>query len=724
MSSKRGNSLLYSYKPATIFCITNFFLGKLNKTAWNVLFIPFTFIFFSIISIHIPLRADEVQIKIQKASSSPKIDGYLEESFWGNIQPLQDFVQFDPYNGKPPSEKTIVYIAYDENSLYVAFNCLDSEADKIKGDLTPREQFWANDYVCVLIDTYYDKRNAYCLFINPRGVQKDQPGDYLWKSGTKIKADGWTAEFQIPFKSIRFPTGTAKPWGINFERYIFRLKEKSYLTKVGRDDVLLEKSALLTGLEGIKGGKNIEFFPYSGYRNSVSGEEKDSKLAIGLDAKYSITSNLNLDVTVSPDFSEVESDPFFYQLTPYEFYLREKRPFFQEAGQYFEEDLFYTKRVSNPKFAFKLTGKERGYTIGVIGGLNKVEDRNEYLGVCNIKKDIFSLSTVSFIYSGYDTPQFTNHNAGVNMNLRFSKKTNLYLQSYFTFNSGMEKKKNGHYILRFNHDPDEGFIFYNTLKRIEKNYQPRVGFYGLTDIQYWRCIPGYGKRINKYGIKKIDYWLMSYITQDSSGRYLGYFIAPLYIYATSMKEHFLYLWYSFGKKRVQIYGENDLEWSKDFFKDNGIEGTIGYSGSPFFNFFIYGGIWWSPVYNKEFTQAFDGRNLYSRIEFELKPTPFLNFTLELRYNKQNIRATGEEMFEGLLTSANIRYQISKHVFLSSYIQHDTHYKRVNIDLLLGIELGMANLMSISYKGFNPLEDSPYVNSARSFVIKASYLIRL
>lgn len=670
--------------------------------------------------------ADSVQINIQKVSSSPKIDGFLEESFWGNLTPLKDFVQYDPYNGKPPSEETFVYLAYDEDNLYIAFNCLDSQAEKIKGDLTPREKFQANDYVSVIIDTFFDKRNYYSLDLNPRGIQKDQPGDYVWKSAAVINDDGWSAELDIPFKSIRFPTGGAKPWGINFKRYIFRLKETNYLTHVGRDDVLLEKSAVLTGLEGIKGGKNLEFFPYSGYRNSASGDEKDSKFAVGLDAKYSITSNLNLDLAASPDFSEVESDPFFYQLTPYEFYIREKRPFFQEAWDYLGFELFYTKRITNPKFAFKLTGKEKGYTIGLLGALNKAEDINEYLGACNIKKDIFSLSSISFAYSGYKTPDFTNQNGGMELDLRFSKKTSVFFQSYFSFNSDLENRKNGHYWLYFLHYPDEGLNLLAVLRRIEENYRPRAGFFSMpTDFQSWYISPGYAKRINKYGIKKIEFIMEYQPFYDSSGHSLGYHLSPLNLWIISMKEHYFRLYYRMGKKRAQIYGEEDLlEWTENFFKDHTIEAMFSYSGSRFHSFSSSLSYNLGPVYNSEYTEAYDGKSIELSNSFELKPTSFLNFTLNLSYNKQNVRATGEELFEGILTSANIRYQISRQVFLTSYIQHDSHYKRLNLDLLLGIELGMANLISLSYKRFYPLEGSPFEDKARSFVIKASYLIRI
>lgn len=672
-----------------------------------------------------PLLGEEVRIDIQKVSSSPKIDGYIEESFWGSLTPLKDFVQFDPYNGKPPSEETIAYIAYDEDNLYFAFNCLDSQPGKIKGDLTPRGEFTlnTNDDVRIILDTYYDKRNEYVFIVNSKGVQWDSPGDYVWKSGVMVNEDGWSAELKIPFKSIRFPAASSKPWGVNLARYIFRCKEKCYLTHVGRDDVKLEKSAVLYGLDGIKGGKNIELFPYSGYRDSVSGDEKDSKFAVGFDGKYSVTSNINLDVTVSPDFSEVESDPFFYQLTPYEYYIREKRPFFQEAGRYLGSELFYTRRISNPKFAFKLTGKERGYTIGILGALNKPEDDNQYLGVVRVKKDIFKLSSVAVSYSGYKTPNFTNHNGAVEFHLQFSKKTFLNLLSKLAYNSDIEKRRNGHHLLQFGYWPDEGFNFFTALRRVEKNYLPRAGYHPQRDRQFWRLTPGYSKRINKYGIKKIDYnWHLSF-NQDSSGQNTGLRFSPFRVTVTSMKNHRLYMSAEFGKTRAQVEGDNGLEWTQNFFKIVDLGIVAAYEGSRFYSFELNAWYGFRPVYNDEFTEAYDGKDLFLSANFGLKPTSFFNLSLDLSYVRQNIKETGEEVFEGILTTGNINYQITKQVFLSSYIQHDSRFKRVNLDFLLGIELGMANMISFSYKRFYPLEGSPFEDKARSFVIKASYLLR-
>jgi len=465
-------------------------------------------------------------------------------------------------------------------------------------------------------------------------------------------------------------------------------------------------------------------FPYSGYRDSVSGGEKDSKFAVGFDGRYSVTSNLNLDVTLSPDFSEVESDPFFYQLDPYEFYIREKRPFFQEAGQYLGRDLFYTRRVSNPKFAFKLTGKERGFTIGILGALNRSDDDTQYLGVFRVKKDIFNLSSLTVTYSGYKTPDFTNHNGALGLSLRFSKKTSLSLSSKFSYNSDKEKKNIGLYNFSFNYAPDEGLSFTTALRRVEKNYRPRAGYQQKRDFQYWRLNPGYSKRINKFGIKKINLDWRLYFSQDTSGHNIGHSFSPLELSITSMKDHRISLSASFGKKRTQIYVDDSLQWTQNFFKNDEFEVSTGYSGSRFYSYSISFGYGFQPVYNDEFTEANEGKFLSWSARLGLKPTSFFNFSVNLKYTRQNIKATGEQLFEGILTTTNFRYQITKQVFLSSYVQHDSRYKRLNLDAVLGIELGVGNVISFSIKRFYPLKGSPFEDRARSFAIKASYLIRI
>ena len=265
----------------------------------------------------------------------PKIDGIIDDECWEGVKPVSGFFQFDPINGAKASEETYVWIRYDQKNLYLAFLMEDSQPEKIWAELTPRNTYENNDSITVVIDAYNDKRTFLSFTVNPKGVQKNSR-ETIWYSGAVVREDGWSAEMAIPFKSLRFSPHENQVWGINFERYIYRLNEKDYWTNVSRDVPLLHQTGELTGLSGVRPGYNIEFFPYLGVRSSRWEDEKDDKVAAGLDFKYGILPNVVLDLTASPDFSEVESDPFIYQRTPYENYFRELRPFFNEGSQYFQ----------------------------------------------------------------------------------------------------------------------------------------------------------------------------------------------------------------------------------------------------------------------------------------------------------------------------------------------------------------------------------------------------
>jgi len=276
-------------------------------------------LFFMLMSLFSSVFSQDRQksFRINRTTEPPKIDGLIEDACWKNIQSVSGFIQHDPVNGANASEETYVWMAYDSKNLYFAFFMEDSQPDKIWAELTPRNEYEDNDSITVILDAYNDKRTSIRFTVNPRGVQKNSV-ETIWKSDAIIREDGWSAEMAIPFKSLRFSSKENQVWGINFERYIFRLNEEDYWTDVKRDIPLLHQMGELTGLSRVRPSYNIEFFPYFGYRSSRWDGDEDSKMAAGLDLKYGILPNLILDMTVSPDFSEVESDPFIYQLSPYE----------------------------------------------------------------------------------------------------------------------------------------------------------------------------------------------------------------------------------------------------------------------------------------------------------------------------------------------------------------------------------------------------------------------
>ncbi len=384
-------------------------------------------------------------------TAPPKIDGLIDDACWKAIEPVDDFTQHDPINGAKASEETFVWAAFDQDYLYFAFLMKDSQPGKIWAELTPRNEYENNDSIKLILDAYNDKRTSIEFEVNPRGVQKNSV-ETIWKSEAIVRPDGWSAEMAIPFKSLRFSAKKLDVWGINFERYINRLNETDFWTDVKRDLPELQQSGELRGLAGLRPGYNLEFFPYAGVRTSEydveGGRETDTKAAVGLDAKWGIKPNLYLDVTASPDFSEVESDPFIYQLSPYENYLQEHRPFFTEGSRYFslgENDeyheggvsLFYSRRIRNPRGAAKISGKTGGFGFGILGAINKAEvsagedPRDSYFGVFRVQKDILKNSQVGVYYAGVNDGDARNQNVAVDFNFNF--KDFYYIQGMGAF---------------------------------------------------------------------------------------------------------------------------------------------------------------------------------------------------------------------------------------------------------------------------------------------------
>ncbi len=359
----------------------------------------------------------------------PVIDGRLDEAFWQTAEKGGQFVQHEPYEGKAPSQTTEFVITYDDNNLYVAFWCYDSSPDSISRRLARRDDI-DGDMVGIDVDSYFDKRTSFGFFISASGAKmdmvtsndgmaEDKTWDPNWYSAASINDKGWTAEMRIPLSQLRFSDKENKTWGIQAYRYIFRKGELSQWQHIPRNAPgSVHLYGELTGINDIKPRRQIDLTPYT----VVSGEKfekeegnpyatgKDFKYSAGLDAKIGVTNNLTVDLTVNPDFGQVEADPSEVNLSAFETFFEEKRPFFVEGrnilsmplmlgdGDLANENLFYTRRVGRrpqrypglndgefakvPEFsrilgAAKISGRtENGWSIGLLESV-AAEERAE-----------------------------------------------------------------------------------------------------------------------------------------------------------------------------------------------------------------------------------------------------------------------------------------------------------------------------------------------------------
>jgi hypothetical protein len=308
-------------------------------------------------------------------SVPPKIDGLTADQVWQDATPVSGFFQYEPFNDRAASLETIVRVLYDDNAIYIAATMLESSPDSIltevglrdSGEQLNADRFWVD------INPFNDGVNGFRFQVSASGVQTDinisgagtsssgsggrrgdSNWDAVWTSAVQLTDTGWSVEMAIPYAALRFPKGEVHEWGINFWREIRRTRELSSWNFVNRriGDVLASMG-VMNGIEGIKPPLRLAFFPYiSGYmEKNGGGQAWASTFNGGMDVKLGISPAFTLDVTLIPDFGQVQSDALVLNLSPYEVKYDEKRQFFTEGTELFSKaDLFYSRRVgARPK---------------------------------------------------------------------------------------------------------------------------------------------------------------------------------------------------------------------------------------------------------------------------------------------------------------------------------------------------------------------------------------
>jgi Domain of unknown function (DUF5916) len=383
---------------------------------------------------------------------------------------VTDFVQRDPHEGEPASQGTTAYLGYDDKNFYVGFLCLDKEPGKIRAHVLPRDSIWNDDHVSVTIDTYNAHHRAVNFSVNPLGIQSDSlftenygfddSFDTLWTSRGKITSRGYAVLISIPFKTLRFSPQDDKTWGIILARSIPRDDEYSAWPALSRSiNGRLIQEAQINGLKNISPGKNIQLTPYGYFSSSRYLDPETNRFVsqtfhdrLGTDAKWVFGSNMTLDATLNPDFSQVESDqPQITVNQRFEVYFPEKRPFFMENSNYFETPIpvVFTRRIADPQFGLRLTGKTGRTTIAALAADDRSRGesvaatdpafgRRAYFNVFRLSRDIGRESSMGLIWSDREFMGSYNRVGGVDGRLKISPTTGLDFQALESFSHDLE----------------------------------------------------------------------------------------------------------------------------------------------------------------------------------------------------------------------------------------------------------------------------------------------
>ena len=409
----------------------------------------------------------------------PQIDGVLDDVVWQQAEPRSGFIQLEPDRGTLATDDTEFRIAYDVHNLYVAFRCYDAEPDKIVNRMTRRGDVYASDVISFFLDPHHDHRTGYKFATNPAGVQSDNyryedtQRDANWKGiwwvESKIDALGWSTEFKIPFSNFRFTDKPTQIWGFDVERVNRRKSEVTVWKQLTQAGVVTRMSDLghIVGIQGIETGKNFEITPYA-LGGAAGAAEADiaRQLGTGLDVQYSLTSALKANVTVNPDFAQVEADQLEINLTRFPTRFPEKRPFFVEGNSFFETpyDLMFSRRIGsrgNILWGGKLTGKVGDYSIGILGNQTgefrfsdstSSEKEEAWFSAIRVKRDILKRSNVGILFVNKEQPGSDNweHSrvGGIDMNLALGKTYHLTGQYAGSFHPG-EDSDNFAYTVDF-----------------------------------------------------------------------------------------------------------------------------------------------------------------------------------------------------------------------------------------------------------------------------------
>ena len=394
------------------------------------------------------------------------------------LKKLTGFLQQQPSDGQPATQRTEGYVGYDSANLYVAFICWNQSKTGIWGHLSRREPsqpFDYEDYVEITLDTFHDQRHAFVFAVNPRGVQADalrtegQGNDYswdtVWDSWSRVTPQGYVILVSVPFRSLRFHPAANMAWGFTLMRYLASNDEVDYWPRVSsRISGVLNQEATMTGLEGISPSHNMQFIPYGELRGFRALDQRDPTQPrfdtcvicgkSGLDSKFVIHDSLVLDTTINPDFAQIESDEPQNTINQrFEVFFPEKRPFFLENSNFFEAPLIapgiiqprmvFTRRIENPTAGIRLTGKQGPWNLGFfetddrgpgqsVPDFDPLSGTRAYFGIGRVSRDVGNQSSIGAMFTDREFQGTFNRVGGLDGLLHINQNWSATYRGYMS----------------------------------------------------------------------------------------------------------------------------------------------------------------------------------------------------------------------------------------------------------------------------------------------------
>jgi hypothetical protein len=663
------------------------------------------------LTVQIPAAAQE-PVRAVRFTVPPHVDGMLEEEIWSQATPVTAFVQREPDTGEPFTQRTEVYIGYDESNLYVAFRCF-GDPDLITAKEMARDVSLGNDdRVQVILDTYLDGRNAYWFQVGPRGSIGDaivsengaafnKAWDGLWTGKAHIHAEGWDAEMAIPFKTMGFKKGQ-ETWGLKLIRYYKKNEETGYWPVANLNSYRFQVSdeGQLTGLTGISQGVGLDLVPYGLTGAEYQREEGATSplLNAGFEAYYHLTSNVKAAVTVNTDFAQTEVDDQQINFTRFNLFFPEKRDFFLDGANYFNfgingDDLnawntrlipYFSRRIGldstgNPipvLYGGKITGQAGSWNIGAMYMKDRRQDwENSHFVVGRISRNLGGQSQLGIITT-YGNALKDIPNLLLGLDLRLATSTfmkdknvafNLYGLRSFTEFEDPEVRAEGRqlaYGAELSY-PNDLIYFRLGHMQIQENFVAGIGFVPRPGVRQSYGELMVGPRPARWGILQVQTGTrLDHIT-DFSGKLLTreWTLTPLLIRFLS-GDQFTYKFnssYEFLNAPFKIYEGYVIP-----------EGPYGFGWHSFSLYSAQRRKLWG-----QFDVRFGGFYNGSRTEVKLKAGYKVMVPLFLGGEViRNDITLSEDGFIAFIYRVNLNILFSPDITLYNFVQYDSQSNRM------------------------------------------------
>ncbi|MDH3626867.1 MAG: carbohydrate binding family 9 domain-containing protein [Acidobacteriota bacterium] len=725
------------------------------------------------------------RVDIQRVSRAPQLEEFVDmrppADLADELTRISGFVQREPEDGQPASQKTDVYLGYDDDWLHVVFVAFDDQPDTLRSHYSKREDIRGDETVEIQLDTYADQRRAYSFLCNPFGVQWDAiwtegqmfdvAWDTIWESEGRLTDRGYLVRMAIPFKSLRFSPDDAQTWGIVLVRDIPRNNEVSFWPRVtSRIDGRLNQEALLSGLEGISPGRNMWLIPYATARSfrlldedTLASPVRDSFDGdIGLDAKFVLRESLALDLTMNPDFAQIESDqPQITSNQRFEVQFPERRPFFIENATFFTTplNLLFTRQIEDPSLGARLTGKIGKYSMGVIVANDQAPGKRAVAGdplvgedalatTLRLSRDLSQQSSIGVLYTDRRLADAHNRVFSLDGRIKLDENWVASLQAVYSRDEDLDGNLRQDQAYSFAFDRQgrkwKQHIHY---REVGPDFITELGFTPRVDVRNLHTSVDY--RFRPEGPRLIAWGPGGIILQieDAQGERIEWRFVPQLKFEFRRQTQLELSWFN-GYDTLRPVDYPNLTASQDFrVSQITTEFESRFSRLLYIKLNVSDGerINFVPPVG---SAPFAAHELRGRVEFTLRPGRRLSLANVWLFNQLDERLTNRSIFRNNIYRSRLNVQFTRELSLRLILQLDETKadatltsletrRRFNGDLLMTY---LINPWTAFYVGYNSnyldpaiIEDvngnplvrteRDYVNDSRAVFFKVSYLFR-